>query len=392
MADLSAAKPDPMEIIEARPDGSGVVRVPILRAGQSIDLALTAGGGKGSWDVTREQLQEMVRNFKEFPGPVPIGVSPHQSYGARSGFSISFLEGLSLRGDDLMGDVWCMAPLFAEVTGGNWRGFSGEFGRDLELPTKKLKGWCVYGGVFTNRPATDSHFTLKVAAEGTVLDAARFLDHKQKELQMPENTELSVRLATVEAEAKDSAVKVISLEGKVAELRDENKGLSVKLEKAAASLDTVNAELQVVKVKARQAEDRLKDSEVELESAQAESKKLRSELAEVKDANLSAVITRTVRAAIQSGVPPSTFDGYDKDPVAWLKGSFVTLENLQRVITGLPKTAALSAVKSGHKPDPDDSAAISPERAAALRKMGLNPALATVSTESEALAILESKK
>ncbi len=392
-AETTAANPDAIEIVETRPDGSGVVRVPILKAGQSIDLSLTSGGTKGSWNVTREHLAEMVANFKEFPGPVPIGVSPHRDFGERSGFAIAFLENLTLRKDDLLGDIWCMAPLFADVTAGHWRGFSGEFGQHMKLPTKKLKGWCVYGGVFTNRPATDSNFALKVAAEGMALDAARY--PKRKEIAMPEpNEELSVRLATVEAEAKVSADKVMELEGKVKELKAEN----ARLESAASTAEKIahdaQASEQAAKLTAERKTTEAKDATEEVARLEASVKELKGKLQAKEDESLGAKVFALCRSAIREGVPPAKLaimGDYEKDPLAWVR-SLGSYENAEKFVKALPREAALSSVRSGHKPgQDDDSAAVPPTIAAELKRRGLDPTRATVRNTDE-LAALSAKK
>jgi hypothetical protein len=395
-AHLAAAKAEEIEILEERPDGSGVVRIPILAAGQEIDLSKTSGGNKGTWNVTEAVLQEIAANVASYPGPVPCGVTPHQDFGLRAGASPSFLEALRVKGGTLYGDLWLCPGLMYEVKGGYWRGFSGEFALDLALPTKKLKGWCMYGGVFTNRPATDVNF--KVAAEADDPPSQKIAVFQALRLQTGEangrnrmSADLSVRLATVEAESESKSKKIVSLEGRIEELSGFLRSSTEQVDKATKEAEGFRTELQMVKLDVDRKADDLKLAEEKITRLEAERQELKTGLVRAEDANLAINITKTVRAAIRDGAMPAFFEGCDTDPVKWFRSKFVSFEALEQFCTTIPKNAALSAVKSGKKDDADDSASVPPAVALELRRRGLDPRFATVSNSDELIEIKNQK-
>ena len=217
LGSYGAADPISATILESRADGTGKVRIPLIRSGQEIDNRLTAGGGKGKTRVGRAEIESMIRNFETWPGPVPFGEAPHVGFGERSGPQDAFIESLSA---EQVGDYLVLFGVIDIVDAGmfarfpKFRGASIEFFDSPTVATEKFEGWTLVGGVLTNRPATDVHFKGMVAASADLSATARL--EFQGETQM---------------DLEQLAAKLEELTGKVSEL---SRGISDRDEKIAS--------------------------------------------------------------------------------------------------------------------------------------------------------------
>ena len=380
--------PVEVKVLSRRDNGSGVVEIPLLPATE-IDLAHTAGGGKGKTKITEGDLAEMVTNFEVFPGPVPIGVSPHVEFGDRGGFAPGFVNALKVRAGVLFGELDLIAPLLAEIESGGWRGFSVEIAKNLKTATVALVGWALTGGIFTNRPATDVNFRIAASDDSESEQQASFsicLTAGEQEI----DTMSEEKIASLEAEiaTKDETIK--GLRSK----EEGSKGDAVSLE---ARLTESNKDLAAVRLEVADTKAKLGASEVELERVSKElvkSEQTRKE-AEIK---LEAEENRTLREnavtlahkAIDRGVSAKHFEGMDEDPSAWFRKRFVSLEAMGQFIDALP-TVSESSVQSGNKPDGTEHT-MSKENAAKLERMGLNPKFAGKTSENEILALRAADK
>lgn len=394
-AKLSAAQSRPAKLLKQNDDGSAVWRIPVLTAGQEIDLGRTASSSAGSWVVGKDHLQQMLENFREYPGPVSVGVSPHKDAAAAAGPALGFYENLAVEGDTLWADVWCSEPLAAQMKRGEWRGYSGEFSRDLQRPTKSLTGWAVTGGIFTNRPATDVHF--KVAAEAeeekatakckvwAEIDSAVIQEERSHKMASLE--EVTVQLATAEAQAKSSTDRATKLEERLRMERQERVDLEAKADRADKRAEEAQRTAQQAQLALDRRDSELADARKEVETLETERKSLRVKLQEMDERTTAERVSKIVRLAISQGVPPAIFEGWDKDTLAWFKKNHASVESLQALCETLPKTAKLAGVNSG-KPDVTlEETAVSPEVALALRKRGLDPKYATVNTSDDLAAL-----
>jgi hypothetical protein len=367
---FTAAAPASLRILRTNPDGSGVVEMPILRAG-TINRALTSGGGEGELTITPEDLAQMAANFSAWPGPVPINVQPHRSWADTAGAAPGFIEGMEVRDDHLYARIFLTSNLFREVAAGQWRGFSVDIAKGIELPTASFTTWAVWGGVFTNRPAADVHFrNEQIAAESaaTVLNSIK------------ENPMSEEKLSSLEAQLN---VKDKELEALAAELKSAR--LALETAKQAAekvSVDAGKSGVEIATLQAQVRAERAAKSELQgtVDSLSSELEKTREQLNAAKNENLSQAVKKVIGRALDRGVDAAVFEGSEKDPVRWMKTTFASFEAFEDHVSHLRgrKGAALSSGRQSH--DDDDLPAGAKET---LARLGLDPAFATVESESD---------
>ena len=380
------SEPVEVKILERRPNGSGVVEIPLLPVTE-IDGKLTAGGG-GKIQITREVLKEIVANFASFPGPVPIGVSPHDGDGDRGGFSKGFVNAVMVRGDMLYGQLDLIPALFAEVDAGGWRGFSVELARNLKTATVELAGWALTGGIFTNRPATDVNFRIAASSAATSEQAMSFsirLTAGEEETDMSEE-----RIAVLEAELASEKELVKALRAKDDTTKVDTAGLETRLQEKNKDLATANMKLSEVQAKFSAAENELARINRELAKQEAARREAEVKLEAEEQRALAEAVTKLAQDAIDRGVSAKLFEGLEADPAAWFNARYASIGSFKEFVDALP-TIKESAVQSGNKPD-GNAVKISEENAARLERMGLDPKYAGVTNENDFIALRSASK
>ena len=370
---FTAAAPASLRILRTNPDSSGLVEMPILRAG-TINRALTSGGGDGKLTITPDDLAQMAANFAAWPGPVPINVQPHRSWSDSSGKAPGFIEALEVRGDYLFAQLFLVSDLFREVAAGHWRGFSVDIAKGIELPTASFETWAVWGGVFTNRPAADVHFRHEqIAAEAAATVTCSLGD---TEKNMSEE-----KLASLEAQlnVKDKEIEALQSELKsLRSARDSGKTETEKLEITMSRTAAENAAL-VAQIRAEKAtKSELQET---ITSLSSDMERLRNELNQERNENLALAVRKTIEKALNRGVDAAIFEGSDKDPVKWMKSTFASFEAFAEHVNTIRGRKNVS-VSSGSVSD-DGIESLSAHSIETLRKLGLDPKYATVSSESE---------
>lgn len=356
----------PIKVITRRENGSGVIEIPIAATSQVFGA------------LTVDIMRDFVANFDSFP-IVPVGVSPHRDFGDRAGFSPAFINSVELRDDMLFGRLDLIAPLFAEVVElGGWRGFSVEARKNLKTTigngevTRNISGWVLVGGVFTNRPAVDSHF--KIAAEGssgnysvpiTPVDSGG--DDTMSDHNKPapgDGAQIGVLTAenkALEADKKTLGARVTTLGEELRESRRETEGAQTDLEARTTELATARAQINTLEAEQRGTKDANK-------VLTASVKRLEGELQTEAAKNLSANVREIIETAIKpidgkQGVPPRVFEGWEADPAAYLQARFKDLESFKTFVSALPgagmedgerKTG--TQTNSGHAPGTDPAA------------------------------------
>jgi hypothetical protein len=369
-----------LEVIKRNDDGSGVVRIPILKVG---NLDLSDGGAPVA--VTRQMLREAVANFRDYPGPVPIGVSPHRKFMERSGPSPGFVEALTVKGDDLVADLWLVAELFSEVDRGYWRGFSVEFFEDgLPLPSKRMEGAVLVGGVFTNRPAAHVNFAPSFEKAAEVLAVSLEIgpaSGSSKERTMSKTAEE----LQAELDAREETIRQLETQAK--EARSSKGDLDDRLKTANKELAQTKAKLATLEAEKTEAEEKAAETRARLEGQEKKQKDLEEQIAKLTKSETSREVKLVIEEAIDQGVAPAVFDGYEKDPAAWLDGSYKTLENLKAVIATLPKEnphGKHCAPASSKSSDPSAAdVGLRKEAVDTLKGLGLNPAYAKADNENQ---------
>ena len=367
-----------IKVIKRNPDGSGVVRIPVLRTG-ALDLA----DDQGPIQVTRDLLREAVANFRDYPGPVPIGVSPHRPFLERSGPSPGFVESLTVDGDHLVADLWLVAGLFAEVESGVWRGFSVEFfDQGLSLPSKRMEGAVLVGGVFTNRPAAHVHFAPAFGKAAEALAVALELGPVSRVKETP----MSKTAEELQAELDSATEQIRQLEAKAKEARSGKSDSEEQLKSASADAARAKATERRLEAEKAEAEEALAESKARLEGAEKRQKELEAKVDKLTVNETSREVRLIVEEAIDSGVAPAIFEGYDENTAKWLEGSYGSAENLKAVIAKLPKEGPHGKHRKAQRSDTDEFQAdvgLNKEHADTLRSLGLNPAYAKAGDENQ---------
>lgn len=377
----------PIKVITQRDNGSGVIEIPIMA---------TASGAEIELDV--EMMQQLVENFESFP-VVPIGISPHQDFDERGGFAPGFIESISLRGNLLFGRLDLTAPLFGEVVDqGGWRGFSVEISHGLQTQAKKISGWVLTGGVFTNRPAVDAHF--KIAAEGPRITCDTFIPIPHfsglQENDMPENDRpqdgaertlavLRESHAAVEAEKQ-------ALSTRVNNLGDEMRTLKTENEKHQTDLQVVRDEKAAAEAKATRLETELRGVRDANRALQISVEDITGQLNTAKNENLAAKVLKVRDAALEAGVPPAIFEGIDADPAGWMLdryANFDAFEATTEALSGVSRDLIRDVPKSGHdlSGTGDQTAKLSAESMAKFKRMGLDPKYIGIKSEGQLLGL-----
>jgi hypothetical protein len=401
---LSAVDPAVIKFVLERPDGSGVVELPILCETESIDLSRTATGANRKETISHDDLVQAVANFAHWPGPVPVHRYPHRSVDEAAGPGDGFMEQLEVRGTQLWARMDLTAELFSEVKGRKWRGFSVDCGRGTVRPTKKFSGFVVARGVFTNQPATDVNFKVAASAEVDVdltpvftpIEASASDAGRGKKMAKDDEGDVEVRLATAKADLTVKTQKIESLETKLAI----SEGEVVAKERDRATMATKLADAQTELQTAKLSVDGLKhqngEKDERIAQLTAERDEAKAKLAQVQAETTGTKVLRLCREAIEKGVAPAmieAFGDYQKNPVAMLNTRFGgSIDSLELVLSSLPKDAALAAVNSGRqKPAGDGDSGVPADIAAELSRRGIDPKYATIDNTDQ-LAALSAKK
>lgn len=340
---LTADEPVMVTVISRAEDGSAMVEIPLLRAG-AISLEKTAGGGKGAIDFTGDQFDEMVSNFAEWPGPVPINVNPHRSFDETAGFAPGFIESLRHDGETLFGKL-SLGPMlaFEVIDQKGWRGFSVDAVKNASLPSAKLAGWSIMGGVFTNRPAADVNF--KVAASASAADELVTVSLSLRQIDQPREGSQNMSettVATLRAELDAATTKHTETEASLTTAKEEVASLTAKIAELTGSVD--GKDKAIVKL-------------------QSQMTSLSGQLAEIRDESTKTEVLGLARLAIEGkGFNPSFFEGMEADPVKWLTESGLTAAGLSNIInqgaSDRPADEPTSSAGSGPKKGSDPVATL----------------------------------
>ena len=395
-----------VRILRERPDGSGVVELPISAVSTKDRSDKTSG-------ITLGDLQDVVANFDRGRKGVIVGVtpSPHppasELISGRGGPQKGFVDAVSLRGDQLWGLLDLGAELFQQVKRREWRGFSIEIVRHSSIPDVwqsqfKFEGWVLVGGVFTNRPATPTVF--RIAAEAAIAAALSSPMGAPQEVPMSEEKTISVaahesKVAELSAEiagAKDKSQRLetlaTTLQTEVANLRKTNedlgaKAVSLENEKTIAQASVTRLELQVKQLNSSLRALDLAKNELELQ--------VKGQDKAAKDERVKSLIAEAVE---KHRVVPAIFEGYEANPSEWVESNFASLEAFEgfvRTLSGVgPKVASSASVKSGH--DPAKAADPVPQLADGEKKVfeqiGLDATYVGAETEDEARKRWQARK
>ena len=392
-----------VEVVKRHPTGGGVVSLPVL-VESTIDLARTAGGGEGDLNITKADLQQMVANFKVWPGPVPITISPHRGDDETAGPMPGFIESMSVAGNTLWAMVDLNAFLFDLVIEQRaFRGFSVDLSHGATRPTIELDGWAVTGGVFTNRPATDVNF--KVAAEVGVYSVTVPLQDapRGQETSMSENTislaSHEAKVAELQAEVNVKAEAALAANGQLEAARQEANDLRAERDTANSKLSALTTDHTALKATSNVAESQVKSLKTANKALEGRVTELASEVTLAQSVNLAIQVKEVIIEAVEAGVPPAMFEGHDADPAEWMNAKYASLEAFKEVVTALsgvvPKSTS-TPVKSGAdaKPsDPEKNSDLSAETQEKLDSLNLSAIdYGGVTTEAEARKIWEANQ
>ena len=373
-----------VKVIKRHPTGGGIISLPVLSTAE-IDLARTAGGGEGTLAIDKADLEQMVRNFVGWDGPVGVNVAPHKTDYEASGPQPAFIEGLSVLGNDLWATMDLGKDLFDSVVERReWRGFSVDISYDHKKPTKAFEGWSVTRGVFTNNPAAPVNF--KVAAEaGKCTVTVPLQNAPTGEETTMATEEKTISLANHEA-------KVEGLQATINTHEETRKSLSARVDTAERIALDERSLAATAGVKQKEAEEAQGHLEIKVRALEGRNEELTKQLAKLEKADLAdKVLVIAKRNAAENRISPAFFQGVEDDPLAWLDTKKLSFEALESLVDSTPPQSAATATSSGKAPEakPTDAAdaQLSEADEDRLRRIGLNPKYAGVSNEEQYLKL-----
>lgn len=370
-------------VIRERPDGSGLVEIPILRTG-TIDLARTATGTEGSVTFTRDDLVDIATNYASYPGPVPAGFVDHSE--DRGGAQPAFVDAMRVEGDTLLATFDLNAWAFDQVVKQRaYRGFSIEGAKNLQKPTRSFEGWVVKGGLFTNQPAANVEYKVAAASSDTAEETVTVsfaLARKGDNMPDPK-TELALEEAVAQAKAEKKRAD---------DLTAERDAANAKLQEATRATERSDAELSHANAKVRRLEAQVADLETDKAKAVAELSATKKKAAEAELSILDGQVRDRIQAAIDAGVSPAVFAAArEGDAATWFNDSFKSLEAFDAFLGAMPKTET-PTIPSGRRKPTGKGSAVPPEEAARLARAGLDDEALDDITDATQLADLRASQ
>jgi hypothetical protein len=371
---FTAGDPFPMRVIEEREDGSGVVLIPLAVEAAEIDLDKTASEAKGKGKLDKKNLEDMVRNFGLWPGPVPIGFHPHQEFEESGGPAPGFINRVFVEEAEgtlaLMGEVDLGPFAFVIVVVERaFRGFSVETMTSPETATVVLKGTVLVGGVFTNRPGLDVHFDLAASM--------RYHSGPKYNFEGWRRGVVSLSIGTPARRAEEGEtmtveeLKALLKEGGVDV--DELKSLGEDVKSIAAAVAKLTEkEPEKKKEEEEEGEETVEELQASVKALRGDLTKLTTSFVTDRNSVLSERVLVTIKKAIdQKNVPPALFEearGDKGDPVKWLRSRYANIDAFESFVEALPTTADPST-SSGSGEEAEDSV---PYKLSAKAKSELN--------------------
>jgi len=390
-----------VKVIKRHPTGGGIITLPVLSAAE-IDLARTAGGGEGMLDITIADLEQMARNFVDWPGPVGVNVAPHKTDYEASGPQPAFMEGLSVIGNDLWSTMDIGKELFESIVDKReWRGFSVDIGFNVKKPTKAFEGWSVTRGVFTNNPAAPVNF--KVAAEAggcTVTVPLQSAPSGEEKDMATEEKTISLaaheaKVAEVRAETTASTERALALEGQLEVERQAVKDMTSERNEANTKLSAMTTDHAALKGTSAVSLAEVSSLRTAKKTLEAKVVELSEKLTETEDANLGIRVKEVISLAIDANVPPAMFDGHEADPATWMKSNYASFEAFQKqtnALAGIVPDDKSAPVKTRTDKSPTDTPTDGPQLSAedqakldgVKKRIGLTTDFSGITTEEEA--------
>jgi len=377
-------------ILKDRGSTGGVLEIPILSLGVLEFSHVTL-------DVTPGVLAELASNFAAYKAPVPVSATPHVPFEQRAGAQDAFIEALRVEGNRLWATIDVAdAALWSTIKQRKFRGFSVELRKDLEVPAHKFRGWVLIGGIFTNRPAAeDIEFRLAAQARESGVMFSVYSPLSEEESQMAD--EKVVSLAAHEAKVGEMKAaldlangRASGFETQLTAVRSEVQATAKKVAELEVALAASNTEKLTAQARANTLEAQAKQTVNDKKQLETKVVELESKIAEAKKKETASAAKEIIGAALEAGVAPVVFDGWEADPAAYVDANFVSLESFRSHVDKLcavgPKVPGkpTSSGKASDHSDADKTAELSVEEKAVFQKVGLGTEFVNIDNEAEA--------
>jgi len=387
MIDASAAKPFAAIVLESREDGSAIVEVPVMVKTDRLDLSKTASESKTVVKVGVAELKQMVANFKEWPKPVTVGFDGLGDHSRdKGGPQMAFVDSVRLRGETLVAKMDLSrfgASLVVRERA--YRAFSMEALKNPTTPTKKLKGWVLTGGIFTNNPATDTQFKIAASEENGLDAEEQSRSYVQFEVQAAEerptevpavgDENLEVKLANAENDVKLHEGTIVELTEKLGKREGRIAELNTKLSETLGKLDRVTDDHNGLKTQLQSAKGEGSTLRGKVDGLERQVAKLTESITETKNEDLRGSIVKLAASAVERGMSAAYFDGAESDPLAWYEAKgFASLNHLEELVdlTAPVKQPKATASGTDETPDETDEAALTDEEKAKLAERNVD--------------------
>ncbi len=368
-----------LRVIERRPDGSGIVEIPVATAAV-IDLSRTKSSLRGMFDLGLGVFQEVVANFARRPGPKPVYFGHIPTQARQDTPAAGFVEAAFIEGGQLWNRVDLNAESFQKVvTQRGFRAASIEIDPDMTTPTGVVPGWSQGGLAITNSPATDVEFRVAASrdddGDGATVATASYVptppDGGGKERPMEvtlSSLQAECNLLRTAAEADKARTTALA-----ADLEQARGGLT----RAVTERDEARVELAQLKLTSSEQIARQRALEAQVSTLTLERDASAKAAAKLEKAQTNAQVARIIRKAMTEGVDAAVFAGAEGNEGDWLSARFASLEAFEEFVGAMPKRKGATFTSQG-KSVADDDDGLPASIAASLRERGINPAYATI--------------
>lgn len=376
-----------LRVVERHADGSGVVDMPVAVPAM-LDLSKTKSSMKGTFNLDSKVFDQIVANFALRPGPKPVYFDHIPAAARRTTPASGFVEHAWVEDGVLWNRVELNAQAFdAVVVQRGFRAASVEIDPDKQTATGTVRGWSQGGLAITNTPATNVEFRIAASADETVGG---------------ETIVVSTPFAATKKEDKGMDVSLSTLQAENAILKAGKEESEAKAVRLTQDLETTRGVIQTLTTERDEARVEVAKLKVQLSEKSAQVVGLTSQVTvltserdtatkkagELDKEKVSRDVRLAIKQAMEEGVDAALFSGSDGNEEGWLNERFKSFDAFESFLKGVPRRAgAINVSSKGPGSGIPQDLNVPADVAATLRKMGLNPALALVSKESELAAV-----
>lgn len=380
-----------IRVIRTKDNGGAIIEMAIATQTFDVHSSRTAGGGKQVFDVSVGVLDEMVHNFGKLPGPVAVYVGHIPEEMKQFTPAVGYIESLRRDGTSLYATI-DLTPdgAFILLRQEGFRSASMEFGKNVQTVNSEIAGWSLTGLALTNDPALA--IVNKIAAGIAPLAT----------IHTSQGQHYAVRLSLAKTTESNEESHMLT-DKQIADLQADLAAKETQLTVANAEIAKLTAEVEAGKAEIVKLSASDSDSQDVIRNRSREYSKLAIEVETLKQSNQELMgkmnsrdVIDIIENALEQGkVTPAEVAGYADNTMKWLStnyGEAFTPAQLEMLFSKRAVVVNTKDRKSSGSFSQNLSGNLSRELQDGLRKMGLDPALASCHSAADAQRIADSKK